>query len=229
LLTEQINENYVNMDTRLDYHKDIEIRLNGVSDVEGAIRSFPQTNSESVIIAGLRNGDTQTIKEIFNTYFNRLFAFVFREVGYDQLAAEDIVQETFIGAVRSARIFNGKCQIYTWLVNIARHKIADHYRKLKREYRNRSLDNPASNFQVLIGDAVESEDFIESAEERLIVEQALMDLPPDYRQTLVLKYVEEMPVSEISQVMKRSPKSIEGLLTRAKKALKSNIENRREG
>lgn len=56
-----------------------------------------------------------------------------------------------------------------------------------------------------------------------------MGLPSDYRQTLVLKYVEEMPVAEISQVMKRSPKSIEGLLTRAKKALRHNIEGNREG
>ncbi len=215
------------MDTKLDYRKNVEIRLSGVSGIEGAIRSFPGTNSESAIIAGLRNGDSQTIREIFNTHFNRLYTFVFHEVGYDQLAAEDVVQETFIGAVQSAKKFNGKCQIYTWLVNIARHKIADHYRKMKREYKNRSLDNPASNLQELIGDAGASVDFIESAEDRLIVEQALMDLPPDYRQTLVLKYVEEMTMAEISQVMKRSPKSIEGILTRARKALRDNIENTR--
>jgi RNA polymerase sigma-70 factor (ECF subfamily) len=70
---------------------------------------------------------------------------------------------------------------------------------------------------------------IESAETRQVVNEALSRLPWDYRQVLILKYVEEMSVQEISQVMGRSPKSIEGLLTRARKALQIGLEGLREG
>jgi RNA polymerase sigma-70 factor (ECF subfamily) len=213
------------MSTRLDYREYTKIRLGGVSGIEGAIRPSPEHQAESEIVAGLRNGDSQAIKQIFNTHFNRLYTFVFHEVDYDQSVAEDIVQETFIGVLKSAKKFNGKSQVYTWLVNIARHKIADHYRKTKHERNNRSTDDPNSKPIGLAENSASAASFVESAEDKLIVEQALLNLPPDYRQTLVLKYVEEMPVAEIGKVMKRSPKSIEGILTRAKKALRDNIEN----
>jgi len=52
----------------------------------------------------------------------------------------------------------------------------------------------------------------------------LAELPDDYQEVLVLKYLEDMPVLEISQAMGRSPKSVEGLLSRARKALRANLE-----
>jgi RNA polymerase sigma-70 factor (ECF subfamily) len=63
---------------------------------------------------------------------------------------------------------------------------------------------------------------MESEEIRQTV-QALEDLPADYRKVLTFKYLEKMPVLEISQVMDRSPKSVEGLLSRARKALRANL------
>ena len=70
---------------------------------------------------------------------------------------------------------------------------------------------------------------IESAETRQVVNEALAKLPWDYRQVLILKYVEEMSVQEIGQIMDRSPKSIEGLLTRSRKALQTQLKGLREG
>jgi RNA polymerase sigma-70 factor (ECF subfamily) len=61
------------------------------------------------------------------------------------------------------------------------------------------------------------------------VEQALLSLPLDYRQVLILKYVEEMSVQEISQIMHRSLKSVEGLLARARKALRTRLIASSEG
>jgi RNA polymerase sigma-70 factor (ECF subfamily) len=65
---------------------------------------------------------------------------------------------------------------------------------------------------------------IESEEIRHSVHQALEGLPQDYQKVLVLKYLDEMPVLEISQVMGRSPKSVEGLLSRARKAMRAELE-----
>ena len=64
---------------------------------------------------------------------------------------------------------------------------------------------------------------LESTETLLGVAEAIAALPLDYRQVLLFKYVEEMNVIEISQVMKRSPKAIDGLLTRARKLFKRNL------
>jgi RNA polymerase sigma-70 factor (ECF subfamily) len=66
---------------------------------------------------------------------------------------------------------------------------------------------------------------MESEETRQSVHQALTDLPQDYQEVLALKYLKGMPVLAISQIMGRSPKSVEGLLSRARKAMRDNLEN----
>jgi RNA polymerase sigma-70 factor (ECF subfamily) len=66
---------------------------------------------------------------------------------------------------------------------------------------------------------------MESEEIRQSVHQALASLPQDYQEVLVLKYLKDMPVLAISQVMGRSPKSVEGLLSRARKAMRANLED----
>jgi RNA polymerase sigma-70 factor (ECF subfamily) len=70
---------------------------------------------------------------------------------------------------------------------------------------------------------------MESEEIHQSVHQALEGLPQDYQEVLVLKYLEEMPVLEISQVMGRSPKSVEGLLSRARKAMRDNLAENNGG
>src|SRR5580658_9780088 len=61
-----------------------------------------------------------------------LFNFAIGQVR-DAGAAEDLVQETFLAAVKSQGRFNGKSSERTWLVAILRHKICDHLRKSCRE------------------------------------------------------------------------------------------------
>lgn len=65
---------------------------------------------------------------------------------------------------------------------------------------------------------------MESEEIRQSERKVLGRLPYDYQKVLVMKYFQEMPVLEISQVMGRSPKSVEGLLSRARKAMRASLE-----
>lgn len=58
---------------------------------------------------------------------------------------------------------------------------------------------------------------------RVMVRNALNKLGFDYKQVLLLKYVEDMSVGDISKIMRRSPKSVEGLLSHARKKLKENL------
>jgi len=62
-----------------------------------------------------------------------------------------------------------------------------------------------------------------SQETSLVVEQALSSLPLDYQYVLTLKYIEDMSVKEIRQIMGRSVKSVEGLLSRARRELKAKL------
>ncbi len=179
----------------------------------------------------LHDGDRAAMAELYDRYFDRVYSLVFNQVDRNREVAEDIVQDTFLAALKSAKGFKGRSSAYTWLCSIAYHKVADHYRRQSRERKRMvsGVDVDTVDASENPGTQPQPDSMIESAETRQVVNEALAKLPWDYRQVLILKYVEEMSVQEISQIMDRSPKSIEGLLTRSRKALQTQLEGLREG
>jgi RNA polymerase sigma-70 factor (ECF subfamily) len=191
------------------------------------IASSTSQSYETKLVEKLRSGDSAAMEEVYNLYRNRLYSLVLKQVDRDEAIAEDLVHEVFLAALRSLDKFRGDSQLYTWLRSIALHKINDFYRHQAREPKaeesfpdfnaimlEQTGDNQPATFTVM-----------ESEEVRQSVHQALAGLPQDYQKVLVLKYLKDMPVLAISQIMGRSPKSVEGLLSRARKAMRDNLGN----
>ena len=187
-------------------------------------RTHPRETAEDAeLMDRLRHADPAAVEYLYDTYFDRIYSFVFRLVGRDHGAAEDVVQETFLAALRTQKSFRGDSSLYTWLCSIAYHKVTDWQRRSYREHRSQqvSLDIDGRDPEWSARSNPSAPDITESVENREFVRKAMSELPGDYRKVLILKYVEEMSVSEISRIMKRSPKSVEGLLTRARRALRT--------
>lgn len=187
--------------------------------------SISKTN-DAQLVKDLRRGDPRAVTELYNAYADRIYSLVFNQVDRNHEVAQDIVQETFVAALKSAAKFRGQSKVYTWLCSIANKKVSDFYRRQKRQAKYqtiKALELDQINGVALVPDPVEFE------ERHAVAKQALFSLPLHYRQVLILKYVEEMPVLEISQIMGRSPKSIEGLLTRAREELRAKLATPSEG
>lgn len=186
---------------------------------------------EAELVARLRQGDRDALEQLYLRHVDRLYSLVFHQVGRNKSVAEDIVQETFLAALKSAVKFRGHSTFYTWLCSIAYHKTTDFYRQ--QGQRDKHDQPPSSLTAVDIEQIAESEPTIlskiESHEAKQVVEQALSRLPLDYRQVLIFKYVEQMSVSEVSLIMRRSPKSVEGLLARARRTLRATLVKSGEG
>jgi len=199
------------------------------SEIEMA--SLADRANEAELVKRLQEGDLTAMEQLFNTYFDRLYSLVFHEVGRDQAVAEDVIQEIFLNALTSIGKFRGQSKLYTWLCSIAHHKIADFYRRQERErkYLKQASGAGAIGPKQIADTGQPVPSMTESEETRHTVEQALLKLPLDYREVLILKYVEEMSVQETGQIMQRSPKSVEGLLTRARKALRTYLVASGEG
>ncbi len=191
----------------------------------------PPLEQDAEMLKRLHDGDRTAMAELYDRYFDRVYSLVFNQVDRNRDVAEDIVQETFLAALKSAKGFKGRSSAYTWLCSIAYHKVADHYRRQSRERKRMvsGVDVDTVDVSENPGTQPQPDSLIESAETRQVVNEALAKLPWDYRQVLILKYVEELSVQEISQIMDRSPKSIEGLLTRSRKALQTQLAGLREG
>jgi RNA polymerase sigma-70 factor (ECF subfamily) len=179
----------------------------------------------------LQSSDPKVIEEIYSLYFDRIYAFVFHSVKQDHATAEDIVQNVFVSAIKSCKGFKGRSKIYTWLVGIAHHKVVDYYRSVqKAPIYNTELLEDTDDLDIDLHSKIENRqlnsDSLQSDKMDDVVNQALSSLPVSYQQVLLLKYVEEMKVQEISKVMNRSPKSIEGLITRARYLLKKKLSEK---
>ena len=182
---------------------------------------------EAKLVEKLRTRDSTAMEEFYNVYRARIYSLILDQVDRDRAIAEDLVHEVFLAALSSLDKFRGDSQLYTWLRSIALHKINDFYRHQAREPRptESSADSDVMKQLEQTGDSgPPAHAVMESEEVRQSVHQALADLPHDYQEVLVLKYLKDMPVLAISQIMGRSPKSVEGLLSRARKAMRDNLE-----
>jgi RNA polymerase sigma-70 factor (ECF subfamily) len=195
------------------------------------IKESNSNTDDEALAARLKSGEPTAVVELYNAYFDRIYSLVFHQVDRDQEAAEDIVQETFLAASKSAGKFQGRSKVYTWLHSIASRRVADFYRRKKREVKYQTVPSDSESLETdySSGDEPFVAETLESEETNQDVQEILSGLPLHYKQVLLLKYVEEMPVNEISQVMGRSPKSIEGLLTRARRELRDRLNTQNEG
>jgi RNA polymerase sigma-70 factor (ECF subfamily) len=93
------------------------------------------SQTDRVLIGRIRKGDADAWSDLIARYEGRLLAFVESRVGRRQ-AAEDIVQDTFIGFLNSLPNFDGKRPLDTYLFSICAYKLTDH---LRREGRRPAL------------------------------------------------------------------------------------------
>jgi len=180
---------------------------------------------ENRLVERLNSGDPGAVDEFYDAYRNRVYISVLKKVDGDEAVAEDIVQETFLAALNSLDRFRGDSRLYTWLRSIENHKVSDFYRHRAQEARSGELFLNTDFITIEQFGDIEllTPSIMETEEARHTIQQALVTLPADYRQVLVLKYIEELPVLQISRVMGKSVKSVEGLLSRARKALRTAL------
>ncbi len=191
------------------------------------IASSTSRSYETKLVERLRSRDSAAIEEFYTTYRNKLYSLILEQLGQDEATAEDLVQDVFVAALDSLDKFRGDSQLYTWLRSIALHKINDLYRRQARHPRAKEPsdeDDGSTDLEHIGNGQPPASAQMEDEEVRQSVHQALADLPQDYQQVLVLKYLKDMPVLAISQVMGRSPKAVEGLLSRARKAMRDSLE-----
>lgn len=167
---------------------------------------------------GLRDaalgGDAVAWRTLYDGAFERVLGYVrWRCAGLADLA-DDVVQETWMTAVRRLSAFDpSKCRFPAWVCGIAAN-VLRHQLRARTRYRRRvgalgDADPPAAN-----GDGERSDR----------VAAALGNLPDRYERALRAKYLDLLSVDEIATAWGESAKAIESLLTRARQAFRDDYE-----
>jgi RNA polymerase sigma-70 factor (ECF subfamily) len=168
------------------------------------------------------------------THGDYLFNFAVGQVR-DANLAEDLVQETFLAALKSQNNFSGRSSERTWLVSILRHKIYDHLRKTCRERAVRVDPLPAHEdseafdesmlwIHEMATEATSPSHRIELAEFREQLERAMGKLPPRIARVFQLYSVEERSNHEVCERLNISESNLWVMLHRARKQLRSELD-----
>jgi RNA polymerase sigma-70 factor (ECF subfamily) len=146
----------------------------------------------------------------FRAWYDRTLPRVYRYLLVrcgDEALAEELTQQTFIEAVRHRHQYQGRAEVATWLITIARRKLIDHYRHVGADHQR------ALRIAERGGDPT-------TTETRVAVLDALDRLAPDQRLALTYRYLDQLPVREIADVLGRSEAATASLLARARDAFR---------
>ncbi|WP_420888784.1 RNA polymerase sigma factor SigW [Cohnella candidum] len=175
-----------------------------------------------------RKGDQRAFAEIVSLYKDKLFHLAYRMTGNRQ-EAEDVVQDTFLRVFKNLERYDENQKFSTWIYRIATNLCIDRLRKRRSVY---SLDAESSDHEGLDGYAMlpsddrtpESELLL--SETQRVIHQAMETLPAKYKSVMVLRYLQDMSLQEISEVLDMPVTTIKTRVHRGREFLRKKLENK---
>ena len=139
----------------------------------------------------------------------------------DEDEAYDVVQETFIRAIKESRLFNVDFLIKAWLYRVTSNLCFNHMRNTRR--RKEILNEnplPSTRKATQIGD-------IFSGERQILVMKAIEKLAKDHQQILILRYYQDLSYIEIAQTLELKIGTVMSRLSRARSTLLMYLERKK--
>jgi RNA polymerase sigma-70 factor (ECF subfamily) len=177
----------------------------------GVMAPSERVHVERGLRAAVLAGDEQAWQLWYDECYDGVYAYVLWRCGGLRDHADELVQETWLTAVRRLGTFDpGRGSFAGWVRGIAAALARNHFR---RTIRRRALPLPPD----LAGPPADDSQRREQAEQ---VAEALARLPEHYEAVLRAKYLDGASVADIAQARGDSPKAVESLLSRAREAFR---------
>ncbi|MEO6595948.1 MAG: sigma-70 family RNA polymerase sigma factor [Planctomycetota bacterium] len=173
----------------------------------------PERNPERNFVRYRDHGDLPALAAVFDELAGHLLL-VAGHLVRDGALAEDLVQTTFVEAMRSAHRYDAERALLPWLVRILTH----HAKKLRRQ-RSRP-DDPRPTQRSAHGSAAEH---VVDREVITAVERALAELPVPYRQALTLRLVHDLSPTAIAHALGCPPNTVKTRLKRGLALLRQHL------
>jgi RNA polymerase sigma-70 factor, ECF subfamily len=182
--------------------------------------TFYMLDGEEKLIKDAVRGKSSAFGPLYDRYQPMIYRFVFVKVGRRE-DAEDITHQVFLSAWQNLKSYQHRGHPFSsWLYQIARNQIVDHYRAKKPDASLEKMDPeyfvaPASaQFDLSVKLEVEK------------VMAALAELKPDYQDVIILRFVEELPLKEVAAALAKSEGAIKLLQHRAIKELQRHLDKK---
>jgi RNA polymerase sigma factor (sigma-70 family) len=146
--------------------------------------------TDEELMLQVRDGAGETLGVLFDRYHAPLYNFYTKLTG-DRTLSEDLVQEVFLRILRHRKTFRQGTPFRAWIYQIARNARVDHFRKSR----------PHVPFEPEMAPAVAPGDPAQQQQESELLHRALMELPEEKRELLVLCRFQELPYEEVARLV----------------------------
>jgi RNA polymerase sigma-70 factor, ECF subfamily len=153
-----------------------------------------QSTSDDVLIGRIATGDRLAMQVLFARHHVRVYRFVLRLVR-DESVAEDLISEVFLDVWRQAGRFEGRSQVSTWLLAIARFKALSALRRRPDE----ELDDEAA--EAIEDPSDDPEVVLDKKDKSAAIRKCLEKLSAEHREIIDLVYYHEKSVEEVAQIV----------------------------
>ena len=182
--------------------------------------------TDEQLVADYLAGEEGAFSELVERHLKTVYSFVARFVG-DTHEAEDIVQETFLKAWKSAKQYRQESSKFkTWILRIARNSAIDFLRKRKHiPFSQFETDDGQNVLAETVPDLHELPDELFSKQENIeMVQAAIAKLPPDAREILLLHYTNGLTFLEIGEMLGQPHNTVKSRHHRAVQNLRKLLQ-----
>lgn len=173
--------------------------------------------NELQLINRARAGDGEAFGALVEQYRDNVYRLAYRMCG-NAHDADEAAQEAFVAAWRALPNFRGEAKFSTWLYRLTTNAAIDLMRREKRHRTASEEDVPE------LADETDSpQQQVERTEQRETVQKALSSLSEEYREVLLLRYMQELDYTEIAAALSLPAGTVKSRLNRAKAALKKAL------
>jgi RNA polymerase sigma-70 factor (ECF subfamily) len=173
-------------------------------------------NAVDILLRRVRQGDAAAFGEIYASYIERIYRYVYYQVK-DRMLAEDIAEEVFLKAWRNLDSYKGNgASLSSWLYRIAHNLVIDNFRAGKKL---------AAMKREVVDDTDSPQHTAESNWQKQRLLEVVDTLPEQQKQLILLKFIEGMNNEEIAQVTGKTQGAIRIMQMRALASLRQRLGN----
>jgi RNA polymerase sigma-70 factor, ECF subfamily len=155
----------------------------------------PTPLTDEQLALGLQHGDPDCLAPLVERHHSLLLGYVYRMCGGDRALAADMVQESFLRLLRRIGSYRHPRPFKPWLYAIAVNLVRDHFKSADA----RRTDSMSDSFDAPSGSALDES--LLAADDARRVAVALSGLPSHQRETVVLRYYQDLSLIEIGQAL----------------------------
>jgi RNA polymerase sigma-70 factor (ECF subfamily) len=189
-------------------------------------RALTSDQEDVLWMQQVKAGNSEAFSNIIRKYQKTVLNLTYRFTG-DPVEAEDLAQEVFLRVYRAADRFEARAKFFTYLYQVTLNLCRNERAKVRHK-RNTSLDAPMKegepdSLRQIQDPAGSAEELLTRQELGDVVREAVLSLPEDQREAVMMQRFQDLSYEEIAEILKLSVPAVKSRLHRAKLALKEKL------